>query len=100
MTLAHERQHQWSDRVFELSCRVALFAAWAFCVGFVATDANAAPSDKARASTEANDLRALHANAADLAEGKRVSETSCSRCHGIDGISATKGVPNLAGQRP
>jgi cytochrome c553 len=35
----------------------------------------------------------------DVAEGRRLAE-NCARCHGADGISATKGVPNLAGQRP
>jgi len=46
-----------------------------------------------------DDLRAVHANAADIAEGRRVAESSCARCHGASGISATKGVPHIAGQR-
>jgi cytochrome c553 len=41
----------------------------------------------------------VYATAADVAEGRRVTE-SCSRCHGPNGISTTKGVPNVAGQRP
>jgi len=45
------------------------------------------------------DLRAAYANVSDIAEGGRAAE-SCTRCHGMKGISATKGVPNLAGQRP
>lgn len=45
------------------------------------------------------DLRAVYANVTDVAEGRRVSE-ACTRCHGASGISATKGVPNVAGQRP
>lgn len=48
---------------------------------------------------EGDDLRAVYATAADVAEGRRVTE-SCSRCHGPNGISTTKGVPNVAGQRP
>ena len=48
---------------------------------------------------DADDLRAVYATAADVAEGRRVTE-SCSRCHGPNGISKTKGVPNVAGQRP
>ena len=47
-----------------------------------------------------DDLRAAFANAADVAEGKRVAEASCVSCHGANGVSANKGVPHLAGQRP
>jgi cytochrome c553 len=47
-----------------------------------------------------DDLRAAYASTQEVAEGKRVAETSCARCHGANGISATKGVPYLAGQRP
>ncbi|HXX82799.1 MAG TPA: c-type cytochrome [Casimicrobiaceae bacterium] len=47
----------------------------------------------------ADDLRPAYANAQDIAEGKRVAETSCAACHGANGISTTKGIPNLAGQR-
>jgi cytochrome c553 len=46
-----------------------------------------------------DDLRAVYANAADIAEGKRLAEASCVSCHGLNGISATAGVPHLAGQR-
>ena len=49
---------------------------------------------------KADDLRAAYATPQDVAEGKRLADTSCARCHGADGISATKGVPHLAGQRP
>jgi cytochrome c553 len=49
---------------------------------------------------KSDDLRAADANAADVADGKRVVETMCAGCHGTNGISSTKGVPNLAGQRP
>jgi cytochrome c553 len=47
-----------------------------------------------------DDLRAAYATPQDVAEGKRVTEASCARCHGTNGISTTKGIPNLAGQRP
>lgn len=46
-----------------------------------------------------DDLRPTYASAADVAEGKRVAESTCARCHGANGISAAAGVPNLAGQR-
>ena len=44
--------------------------------------------------------RTLYANSEDVAEGKRLAETSCAGCHGANGISASPGVPHLAGQRP
>ena len=47
-----------------------------------------------------DDLRPAYANAAEIADGKRVAEASCASCHGVSGVSATKGVPHLAGQRP
>jgi cytochrome c553 len=47
-----------------------------------------------------DDLRAAYGTAVEVGEGKRVAEASCARCHGINGISNTAGVPHLAGQRP
>lgn len=47
----------------------------------------------------ADDFRAAYATSQDIAEGKRVADASCARCHGSNGISAAKGVPHLAGQR-
>jgi cytochrome c553 len=46
-----------------------------------------------------DDLRPIYANAADIAEGRRVAESTCTRCHGMNGISSTRGVPHIAGQR-
>jgi cytochrome c553 len=46
------------------------------------------------------DLRAVNATALEVAEGKRIAEASCVRCHGLDGVSKTKGIPHIAGQRP
>ena len=57
-----------------------------------------APSTQKAAPVD--DLRPVFASAADVAEGRRVTEDSCARCHGADGISAMKGVPHVAGQRP
>jgi cytochrome c553 len=45
------------------------------------------------------DLRTLYANSEDIAEGKRLVESSCAGCHGANGISESPGVPHLAGQR-
>jgi cytochrome c553 len=44
-------------------------------------------------------LRAVYATPVEIAEGARVAKTACARCHGTTGISATKGIPHLAGQR-
>src|SRR5450631_1185326 len=49
---------------------------------------------------KSDDLRAVYATPGDVAEGKRLAQASCTRCHGAEGISTTKGVPHLAGQRP
>jgi cytochrome c553 len=45
-------------------------------------------------------LQAVYATTAEVAEGKRIAQATCVRCHGLDGISTAKGVPHLAGQRP
>jgi cytochrome c553 len=47
-----------------------------------------------------DDLRPVYANAADVADGKSIAETTCAACHGASGISKVQGTPNLAGQRP
>ena len=49
--------------------------------------------------TVTDDFRAAYATPQDIAEGKRVADASCARCHGPNGISGAKGVPHLAGQR-
>jgi cytochrome c553 len=46
-----------------------------------------------------DDLKPIYANSADIAEGRRVAESTCMRCHGMNGISSTRGVPHIAGQR-
>lgn len=46
-----------------------------------------------------DDFRAAYATPQDVAEGKRLADATCARCHGPVGISATKGVPHIAGQR-
>jgi cytochrome c553 len=51
-------------------------------------------------AAKGDDLRPARANAADVADGKLIAEATCNACHGTNGISSMKGVPNLAGQRP
>ena len=46
-----------------------------------------------------DDLRAIQATPQDVAEGKKVAQEACARCHGANGMSATAGIPHLAGQR-
>ena len=52
--------------------------------------------------TGAIDLRPVFATPQDIAEGKRVAESACASCHGINGISKSKDrdTPHIAGQRP
>ncbi|MBI3777929.1 MAG: c-type cytochrome [Gammaproteobacteria bacterium] len=52
------------------------------------------------AADKKDGLRAVQATAVEVAEGKRIAQATCVRCHGLDGISTAKGVPHLAGQRP
>ena len=47
----------------------------------------------------ADDFRAAYVTSQDIAEGKRVADASCTRCHGSNGISTANRVPHLAGQR-
>lgn len=37
--------------------------------------------------------------AADAEAGKSKAATVCASCHGINGVSASEGFPNLAGQK-
>ena len=39
------------------------------------------------------------ARAADLEAGKAKGSSVCASCHGINGVSAADGFPNLAGQK-
>lgn len=75
-----------------------MVVAGAAIVGFASAHASQ-PAKKARPVPPV-DLRAVYATAADVADGQRVAESTCTRCHGTNGISTTRGVPNLAGQRP
>jgi len=74
--------------------------------GFIAgiTGVSYSPGTAAQPATvrpaSGDDLRAAYATTLEVAEGKRVAETACARCHGANGISTAKSVPHLAGQRP
>lgn len=81
-------------RVGQTFCRVFLVVASATSIG--SSTSAAAQAGKAGSG---DDLRPVYATVQDIADGRRVAET-CSRCHGANGISNAKGVPNVAGQRP
>jgi len=84
------------------SVRTPLLALFALAAG--ATIAGQAPGAAAQPVKvkpgSGDDLRAAYAGALEVAEGKRVADSACARCHGANGISTTKNVPHLAGQRP
>jgi len=59
----------------------------------VAATVNIGPANNA-------EFRVAYATPQEVAEGKRVAETLCVKCHNLNGISTRKDVPNIAGQRP
>ncbi len=74
----------------------ALVMAVSFATGLFHAETAAAQTVRPGPS---DDFRAAFATSQDVAEGKRVADASCARCHGANGISVAKGVPHLAGQR-
>src|SRR3990172_853180 len=85
----------WHARTFLVAARMLI--AGATGVGF----SPAAPAQPVMVKlSPGDDLRPLNATPQDAAEGKRLADSSCARCHGANGISSMKGVPHLAGQRP
>jgi cytochrome c553 len=83
------------------SARTYLVVACALAVGAIGVGSSSAAAQAARIQPAAgDDLRAAYANAADVAECKRVAETTCAGCHGVNGTSSIKGIPHLAAQRP
>jgi cytochrome c553 len=44
-------------------------------------------------------MRAVLATPQEVAEGKRLAQDACARCHGANGVSSTAGIPHIAGQR-
>ena len=70
----------------------------ALMAGYAPT-AGAQSSTAKPAAGAGPDLRSLYVTAPEVAEGKRLAEVSCARCHGINGISTAKGIPHIAAQR-
>jgi cytochrome c553 len=75
--------------------------AWMLAVGAAITVHSPGPAAQPAKVKPAADeeLRAVYATSAEVAEGGRIAEASCARCHGASGVSPTKGVPHLASQR-
>lgn len=79
---------------------VAFLTVLAVATGAAAYPAAATAQIRTVTPSAGDALRPLYANAADVAEGKHLADSTCSACHGAMGISNVKDVPNLAGQRP
>ena len=73
--------------------------AWIVLCASIAGVSSQAAAQAAKPGAD-EDLRAAYATAADIADGRRIAETACARCHGANGIGTAKGIPHLAGQRP
>ena len=73
----------------------ALFAVMLCCILW----GNLSRSALAQTAARNGELRALFAGPLEIAEGKKLAESTCAGCHGANGISTTPGIPNLAGQR-
>ena len=69
----------------------------AFAIGASCASSWAQPVTTRPATSD--DLRAMSATAQDVAEGSKVAQEACVRCHGANGLSATAGIPHIAGQR-
>ena len=80
------KSRTFSAAVFVLACATGL----AYAPGAAAQPASFKPGDE---------LRPLYATINDIAEGKRLVDSSCASCHGANGVSIDRAVPNLAGQR-
>jgi cytochrome c553 len=76
----------FSAAVFILACATSS----AYAPGAAAQPASFKPGDE---------LRPLYATIDDIAEGKRLVDSSCASCHGVNGISTDRKIPNIAGQR-
>ena len=79
---------------------IALVTAWLVAGASAAYFADAAAQAGGVNAASNDDLRPVYANAADVADGKRIAEATCAGCHGANGISRIQGLPHLAGQRP
>lgn len=75
---------------------LAILAGPVLAFGSATASAQQTKANPAAASAE---LRPIFVTVPDIIEGKRLADVSCARCHGANGISASAGVPHIAGQR-
>jgi cytochrome c553 len=82
------------------SLRCASAVAIVCVVGVLMTGTAKAQGKAAPASKDpTTDMRAVFAAPADIADGRKVAQSACANCHGMDGFSTGKNVPHIAGQR-
>ena len=75
---------------------LAILAGPVLAFGSATASAQQTKANPAAASAE---LRPIFVTVPDIIEGRRLADVSCARCHGANGISASAGVPHIAGQR-
>src|SRR5690242_6325573 len=68
----------------------------ALLAGFTVASAQVTPIVP---GNDRSDFKPLMVKPEDLADGKRLAETTCVGCHGENGISTTENIPHIAGQR-
>jgi cytochrome c553 len=80
--------------------RIALGAVFALAMAFAAAGGlRSAYGQVATVKGAGDEMKVLYSTPTEIAEGGRVAESACKTCHGANGISATKDVPHIAGQR-
>jgi mono/diheme cytochrome c family protein len=47
-----------------------------------------------------DDLRALQATSQDVAEGRKLAQDTCGKCHGLNGVSPGPACPTSPGSAP
>src|SRR5690349_14602598 len=90
------RSQVWIGRT-ATAVRSVFLAASAVAAGIAVIDGWSGAA--AQTAKVPDDLRPLYANSSDVAEGRRLAESTCAGCHGANGVSESIGVPHLAGQR-
>jgi cytochrome c553 len=81
------------------SARTVFPATCAFVVSAAILGHCSTASAQLTTAKPGDELRPLYVTSDDIADGKRLAQSSCAACHGGSGISSTENVPHLAGQR-
>jgi cytochrome c553 len=72
---------------------------WMLLAAALAALADAGAQPPSVRAGSGDEMKAVYATPADIADGRRAAETACKGCHGLNGVSEAKDVPHLAGQR-